>query len=275
MRIILLFVVAAAALAAAIACAAQSGVVLRNEELRSEPFVDAKVLAPVPKDARVEVLQQQGAWSLIRSAGKQGWVRSLNLRVAGAASSQASGLLTLESGRSGSGNAIATLGIRGVPPPASAKPAGLQALEVLAAGADAARAVVLAAGKTQFSQADDPLVLSVQSAQAGHVYVLRSDAAGQNVEIVFPNRVDADNSVQAAQKLTLPRGAWNLAAGAPGRSYLLALVSEQPIELKFSDLDASGKFDRLPMSAQSARALQQKFSAAGYGAALLAISVNP
>jgi len=275
MRVILHLVLVAAALAAAIACAAQSGVVLRNEELRREPFIDAAVLALVPKDARVEVLREQGAWSLVKSAGKQGWVRSLSLRLGTAASSQSSGLLALESGRSGSGNAIATLGIRGVPNPSTAKPAALQALEALAAGGDAARAVVLDANHTQFGRADDPLVLSLQSTQAGHAYVLRTDAAGQSVEIVFPNREDADNSVQPAQKLTLPRGGWSLAAGAPGSSFILVLVSGQPIELKFSDLDATGKFARLPMSAETARALQQRFSAAGYGAALLAINVNP
>ena len=116
MRLGLKFVLVCAALAAAIACAAQPGVVLRDEQLRAEPFSDAKALAPLPKDTRVEVLQQQGAWSLVKAAGKQGWVRSLNLRTAAADSGQAAGVLALESGRSGSGNAVATLGIRGQNP---------------------------------------------------------------------------------------------------------------------------------------------------------------
>jgi hypothetical protein len=63
MRLIAQCLLLGAALAAAIAWAAQSGVVLRSEELRAEPFLDAKVIAPIAKDARVEVLRQQGAWS--------------------------------------------------------------------------------------------------------------------------------------------------------------------------------------------------------------------
>jgi len=276
MRTSVRFVLACAALTAAVAWAAQSGLVLRNEELRAEPFSDAKVLAPLPKDTRVEVLQQQGAWTLVKAANKQGWVRSLNLRTGVADSGQAPGVLALESGRSGSGNALATLGIRGANlKPGAGKPAALRALEAIAAGADVARAIVLDAGKTEFTQAQDPLQLSLQSAQAGHVYVLRADAAGNNLEIVFPNRVDGDNAIQAAQKLTLPRTGWNLVAGSPGRNHLLVVVSERPIELKFSDLNGAGPFEKLPMSAGNANALQQRFAAAGYGAALIAISVNP
>lgn len=274
MRISVHFVLACAALTAAIAYAAQSGVVLRNEELRVEPFSDAKVLAPLPKDTRVEVLQHQGAWSLVKAAGKQGWVRSLNLRTGVADTGRAPGVLALESGRSGSGNAVATLGIRGANlKPRAAKPAALRALEDIAAGADATRALVLDASKTEFTQAEDSLELSLQSAQAGHVYVLRADAAGESLEFVFPNRVDGDNAIRAAQKLTLPRTAWSLAAGGLGRNHFLVVVSAHPVELKFSDLDGAGRFERLPMSAGNAYALQRKFAAAGYGAALIAISV--
>jgi len=309
------FILGCAALTAAIAWAVQTGVVLRNEELRAEPYSDAKVLAPLAKDTRVEVLQQQGPWSLVKVAGKQGWVRSLNLRTGVADTGPAPGVLALESGRSGRGNAVATLGIRGInSKPGAAKPAALQTLENIAASADAARAPAFGASKMEFrleedplelslqsAQAghvyvlradaarapafgaskmefrleEDPLELSLQSAQAGHVYVLRADAAGESLELVFPNRVDGDNAVQAAQKLTLPRAGWNLAAGSPGRSHILVVVSERPIELKFGDPDGAGRFERLPMSADNAYALQRKFAAAGYGAALLAISVIP
>ena len=64
-------------------------------------------------------------------------------------------------------------------------------------------------------------------------------------------------------------------AGSPGRSHYLVVVSEQPVELKFADLNSAGAFEKLPMSADNANVLQRKFAAAGYGAALIAISVNP
>ncbi len=99
---------------------AEQAQVLRQDELRAEPFADAKVLSEIRKDSRVEVLRKQGGWTLIKAEGKQGWVRSLSLRGEGENQAQAAvGVLALESGRSGRGDLIATTGIRGISKPAS------------------------------------------------------------------------------------------------------------------------------------------------------------
>lgn len=106
-------------------CAAQARAeqaqMLRQEQLRAEPYADARTLAEIGKDARVEVLGKQGGWTLIGTGGRQGWVRSLSLRGASPATVQVSqgSVLALESGRSGHGDLIATTGIRGISRPAS------------------------------------------------------------------------------------------------------------------------------------------------------------
>ena len=99
---------------------AEQALVLRAETLRVEPFADAKAVTEIGKDARVEVMKKQGAWTLIAASGKQGWVRSLSLRSEIPATVPApEGVLALESGRSGHGDLIATTGIRGISKPAS------------------------------------------------------------------------------------------------------------------------------------------------------------
>ena len=262
-----------AMLVANAAIAVQQAVVLRSEQLRAEPFSDAKALTTLAKDARVELLQQQGAWSLIKAGDKQGWVRSLNLRVGAVKSDQATGVLALESGRSGTGNTVATLGIRGQYRAGdSAKPAALLALESIAAQSEGA--VTLQANRTTLRHPADPLQLSLQSARAGFAYVLRTDAAGGSIEFVFPNLQDSDNAIAAMKTLTLPRAGWKLPAGKTGINHVLALVSDEPLDLKFDDMTVSGPFAALPMSAASAKALQQKLTAPGFGAALLAIDVG-
>jgi hypothetical protein len=262
-----------AMLGATAAIAAQQAVVLKFEQLRAEPFSDAKVLTALAKDARVELLQQQGAWSLVKAGDERGWVRSLSLRVGAGKAGQATGILALESGRSGTGNAVATLGIRGQYRAGdSAKPSALQALESIAAKSDGA--VTLHANKTALRHPADPLRLSLLSSRAGFVYVLRTDAAGESVEFVFPNPQDRDNAIAPMKTLTLPRAGWKLPAGKVGLNHVLAVVSADPLELKFDDLTPSEPFATLPMSAANAEALQQKLATPGFGAALLAIDVG-
>lgn len=99
---------------------AEQAQLLRLEQLRAEPFADAKTVVEVKKDARVEVLKRQGGWAQVKSEGKLGWVRSLSLRGENAATAPAQvGVLAMESGRSGHGDLIATTGIRGISRPDS------------------------------------------------------------------------------------------------------------------------------------------------------------
>lgn len=97
---------------------AETGSVLKADQLKAEPFRDANAVSMMAPGDKVEILQRQGGWFRVKSAKGAGWVRMLSVRrgEAGKASAESdvSGLLGLASGRAGTGKVIATTGIRGL-----------------------------------------------------------------------------------------------------------------------------------------------------------------
>lgn len=67
-------------LAAAGVATAEPGTLLRDSELRAKPFGDAEVVAQLKGKDSVEIVSRKGAWAEVKSAGKSGWVRLLNVR---------------------------------------------------------------------------------------------------------------------------------------------------------------------------------------------------
>jgi len=119
------------------------------------PYSDANVVASVPVNTNLTIIERQGGWYHVRLAsGQLGWVRMTNLRLNSAGSgssgsstpakSSTSSFFSLfESGRSGASGTTATTGVRGLNTGdiANAKP-NLQAVADLAQWAakpDAAR----------------------------------------------------------------------------------------------------------------------------------------
>jgi hypothetical protein len=111
-------VVPAAAGAAAAVAPPESGTLLKAEPLKAEPYTDGKSLTTLAPGTRVEILQRQGGWFRIKSAKGIGWVHMLSVRRGAAAKANAAGevggLLSLASGRAGTGTVVATTGIRGL-----------------------------------------------------------------------------------------------------------------------------------------------------------------
>ncbi len=108
----------AALLPALPAAAAESGALLKADQLKAEPFRDANAIATLTSGEKVEILKRQGAWFRVNTAKGAGWVRMLSVRRGEAAKASAegevSGLLGLASGRAGTGKVVATTGIRGL-----------------------------------------------------------------------------------------------------------------------------------------------------------------
>ncbi len=98
------------------AMAAESGVALKADEIRAEPFGDAKPLAKLSVNDKVEILGKNGGWLQVKSAKGKGWVRMLSIRKGDAkkGGNEAAGLLGMSSGRAGTGKIVATTGIRGL-----------------------------------------------------------------------------------------------------------------------------------------------------------------
>lgn len=98
------------------AWAAEKGTLSKAEELKAEPYRDAKTLKSLAAGEKVEIVGRDGGWYKVKVGKGSGWVRMLSVRKgdAKAKASEASGLLALSSGRAGTGKVVATTGIRGL-----------------------------------------------------------------------------------------------------------------------------------------------------------------
>jgi uncharacterized protein YgiM (DUF1202 family) len=105
-------------LATPIAHAGESGAAVKAEELKAEPFRDAKTVGKLTTGDKVEILKKDGGWFQVKSGRGSGWVRMLSIRRGEArkasAGSEVAGLAGLASGRTGTGRVVATTGIRGL-----------------------------------------------------------------------------------------------------------------------------------------------------------------
>lgn len=103
-------------LLSAAAWAAESGTALKADEIKAEPFRDAKTVGKLVTGDKLEILGKDGGWYKVKSAKGSGYVRMLSVRKGSVrkGSGDTSGLLGLASGRAGTGKVVSTTGIRGL-----------------------------------------------------------------------------------------------------------------------------------------------------------------
>jgi uncharacterized protein YgiM (DUF1202 family) len=105
-------------LGAGSAQAGESGAAIKADELKAEPFRDARKVGSLAAGDKVEILKKDGGWLQVKSARGSGWVKMLSIRRGEArkssAGSEIAGLAGLASGRAGTGRVVATTGIRGL-----------------------------------------------------------------------------------------------------------------------------------------------------------------
>jgi hypothetical protein len=116
MRISRAFFGAIALAIVAFPAAAEEGAVIRADELKAMPFIDAATAAKVPANQPVTIVSRKGGWIEVRANGQTGWLRMLNVRLA-AGSSPAQGQAQVRSAsllRTGSSGKTVTTGIKGL-----------------------------------------------------------------------------------------------------------------------------------------------------------------
>lgn len=103
--------------------AAESGQIIVNTDLKSEPFIDAKTLASLTANSAVDVLKRQGGWMQVKPAGNsEGWVKMTAVKLGGPGSAAKgdSGMTALWNtavqGRSGNTGVTVATGVRGLSP---------------------------------------------------------------------------------------------------------------------------------------------------------------
>lgn len=116
MKTSILVLVAWAALAGMPASAAETGTALKADDLRLEPYADAKTVGRLQAGDKVSVLNRSGGWLQVQIGKTKGWVRMLSIRKGAAVKrgNEAAGLLQLASGRAGTGKVVAATGVRGL-----------------------------------------------------------------------------------------------------------------------------------------------------------------
>ena len=94
------------------------GTVVRATELKDKPAVDAKTLKQLAAKTTLTVVDRQGGWLRVTAQGQQGWVRLLHVSTqppgAAGKTSDLEAAKRIATGRAGSGNIVATSGIRGL-----------------------------------------------------------------------------------------------------------------------------------------------------------------
>ncbi len=259
---------------AAVPAFAQNAVLMRADTLRAEPFADAQVVVPAAAGQSLRVIEQKGTWSLVEANARRGWIRGLNLRLAGALPARAEGVAALQTGRQAKGGIAVPLAIRGIGTPGG--PAA-RLLKDLFEKRDAGAAVRASAGQA----AEGRMKVNIESNRSGYAYVFMIEAAGDSLQCLFPNAGQPDNEVSADKPMTFSAELTaNAAAHARERVKLLTLVSPQPIDLVLPDKQVEGDSFRVRVTSENRTALAAALSGCapsdcpGYGAILLDAEFN-
>lgn len=150
---------ALAATLAAGAALADTGQVLRDTALHSEPKSSAEVVAKLKARSQVEIVARKGAWADVKSTGEDaGWVRVLNLRTGSSDGKSAGGGNQLaQAFLTGSSGTTVSTGVKGLSPDilrgAGAAHSEVEMLDGLAASPDDARLYAMS-GSLQAHQVD-------------------------------------------------------------------------------------------------------------------------
>jgi uncharacterized protein DUF4384 len=132
------------------------------------------------------------------------------------------------------------------------------------------------------------LNVSVHSQRDGFVYLFYRGTQPDSFYLLFPNQLDAANSIKANQDMLLPRQDWSVTAlGPKGVDHLLVLVTDTPRDFSNLALPAeyvskAGPFEKFQPSAQAvarigqaailSAAFKQKECASGGGKRDLAVA---
>lgn len=148
------------------------------------------------------------------------------------------------------------------PAPAAAAPAefppAYYTLRDIYNNRDDRRSVTLTSAKPAFRINRDDVDFTLTSSHSGHLYILMVGSDGKSFDMLFPNQLDADNTVRAGQPLRLPRASWMVKAGGPaGKNHLLAIVSEAPRDFSKVGMQPAGPFSIVPATAASSQDLQR------------------
>ncbi|MDD4930373.1 MAG: caspase family protein [Gallionella sp.] len=124
-------------------------------------------------------------------------------------------------------------------------------------GRDDKRIVEIMPERDKLKIGYDKFSFSLRTSHAGYLYLLMAGSDGKTFDLLFPNKLDGDNHIQAGQTLQFPRPGWEVVAQGPvGRDHILAIVADAPRDISKFPAANAGPFSEVSASADSKRSVQ-------------------
>ena len=136
-------------------------------------------------------------------------------------------------------------------------PAAFYTLQDVFNSRDDRRVVTLQPGKPAFKINSDDVTFSLTSSHPGYVYLMMVGTDGKTFDMLFPNQLDTNNTIEAGQAVRLPRPAWQIKAGGPaGKNHLLAIVTDSPRDFSTIGMTPAGPFSMVQANLTSSKDIQ-------------------
>jgi hypothetical protein len=120
------------------------------------------------------------------------------------------------------------------------------------------RAVKFTASRDGFRIGKDKVQFTLNSTYPGYVYILMAGSDNKTLDLLFPNKADQNNYLQANENWTLPRPSWEIEAGGPaGTNHLLVIVADAPRDFSKIITDPAGPFASVDANAKSSKEVLQ------------------
>lgn len=124
-------------------------------------------------------------------------------------------------------------------------------------GKDDRRMVEITPVKNKLKIGSDKFGFSLRSSHAGYLYLLMVGSDGKTFDLLFPNKLDGDNYIQAGQTVQFPRPNWEVVAQGPaGKDHVLAIVADAPRNLARLPMANAGPFSVVAASSNGKRGIQ-------------------
>ena len=137
-------------------------------------------------------------------------------------------------------------------------PAAYHTLADIFNNRDDRRLIELKSAKPAFKIGADNVAFTLNATHPGYVYLLMVGSDGKTFDMLFPNKLDGNNSIRAGETLNLPRPNWGLTAGGPaGKNLLLAIVADAPRDFSSLAMQQAGPFSVVAANASNASNVQR------------------
>jgi hypothetical protein len=120
------------------------------------------------------------------------------------------------------------------PPPPEKPLASIDTLRDIENQRNPTRVIEVVPKKTTLKINQDYLDLRIKSSHDGYAYIVLLGSDQKSFYVLYPNKLDKNNSIKAGQALQIPTKDWKIkAAGPVGKDHLLVMVTDSPRDLSY------------------------------------------